>query len=113
MSHPEFERVLILSTAHVLESDGETMDTLARHGTRLWRATGDETGPCRGAFTEGAWFCTYLNSPDEAVADLLSGGTCWSDELIAALEYARGLDADYVLFDRDGPEVDALPTFDW
>lgn len=34
-------------------------------------------------------------------------------DLAAIMAHARALDADYILFDRDAPENDALPVFDW
>lgn len=36
-----------------------------------------------------------------------------SEEVGKCLLYALELKCDYILFDRDGPEVEGLPKFDW
>lgn len=37
----------------------------------------------------------------------------WPSELLPIVLLARANGCDYVMFDRDGPTVDGLPTWDW
>lgn len=50
--------------------------------------------------------------PVEDVDELAHGGD-WPPELLPIVMLARINGCDYILFDRDAPQTDLLPTFDW
>lgn len=73
--------------------------------------------------------CRHLNSVEGVIADKtrygwlmcvredvsgrLADDCDWPPELLPAIEMARRNDCEYILFDRDAPRVDRLPTFNW
>lgn len=72
--------------------------------------------PASGAYLELRSRCPEL------IASTPYGWFLWAGDdrdddvpanLVAIMEHARALDADYILFDRDAPVNDVLPTFDW
>ena len=109
----ELTNVIVLSTAHITLVDGERMTRLHRSGDWFDTEAAEETGPFRGAFTEGGWFCTYsqCDDSDDTSGRVYEGG--WTTELVNVLKWARENGLDYVLFDRDGPEIEELPKFEW
>jgi len=105
---------VVVATAHMTREDGRRLDVLYSDGIRAAvPAYYRITDPCRGAFLEGGWFCTYFGLDDVAAQDLLRVDTGWSRELIAVLTRMREHGFTYVLFDRDGPVLEGLPTFEW
>lgn len=77
------------STAHLCPETRDKLEAQASGGERLIGAT------------PYGWFLWVEEAP---------GPDCPSD-LSRIMDYARGLGAEYVLFDRDAPENDVLPVF--
>jgi len=50
--------------------------------------------------------------PAQDAAELAHNGD-WPPELLPIVNLARTHGCDYILFDRDAPETNLLPTFDW
>lgn len=55
------------------------------------------------ASTPHGWFVWCEAEPDEQVPA----------DLAAIMRDARDVEAEYILFDADAPEIAALPVFDW
>jgi hypothetical protein len=88
----EIERMLVLSTRHLTE---HTCNTILP----VW------TGPAWEK-TEYGWF-VYANIEDISAEP--------PEDLRQCIRYAQnpGVSCDWIMFDRDGPTVDELPTYDW
>jgi hypothetical protein len=88
----EIERMLVLSTAHLTEL---TCNTLLP----TWE------GPAYEKVAYG-WF-VYVN------LEFLTNDM--PEDLKQCTQYAQnpGVSCDWIMFDRDGPTVDELPTYDW
>jgi hypothetical protein len=56
------------------------------------------------------WLMWVPNEPDAYAAEHTEGPPA---EVLAVQRYARTLDCDYVLFDRDADQVADLPAWDW
>ncbi|EQB33877.1 MULTISPECIES: DUF5983 family protein [Sphingomonadales] len=70
--------------------------------TRTWLETLASSGEAMIAATPYGWFLWVEETPPtDQPADLSS-----------VMDHARQLGAEYILFDRDAPENDALPVFD-
>lgn len=80
----EISKYLVLSTAHITKRDSELLSN------KGWAE--DEYG--------------YWVHKDFTSEDL-------SSTFHACLKLAQQHDCTYVRFDRDGPDVDELTTFDW
>lgn len=55
------------------------------------------------ASTPYGWFLWAGDNPDDNVPA----------DLATIIAHAQALDADYILFDCDAPQSDALPTYAW
>lgn len=55
----------------------------------------------------------WLMHIPEQDADELSHDGDWPPEILPIINLARTHGCDYILFDKDAPESDLLPTFDW
>lgn len=92
---PYIRKVLDLSTAHLPERYGQTLSGV--------------DGVVAHAYEYG-WLLWVPNDPtesSEAMDDEVP------PEILKIQLYARGLDCDYVLLDRDGDIDDNLPTWKW
>lgn len=78
---------------------------------------GDEYGPSPLKSLDGVvayshdefgWLVWVPDDPDEVNEDHDIPA-----ELLAVQKHARSLNCDYVLFDRDGPVDQELPTWNW
>lgn len=67
------------------------------------------------------WLETRASRGEELIGATPYGWFLWVDEgvrtdlpadLTTVMDHARKLGAEYILFDRDAPENDALPVFD-
>jgi hypothetical protein len=87
----EIERMLVLSTSHLTEFT--CVVVLDNYDGPVWE---------KGEF---GWF-VYANL--EQLDDL-------PEDLRQCVNYAQdpGVSCDWIMFDRDGPIVDELPTYDW
>lgn len=82
----EISRVLILSTRHI---EPESMERLECLSTVF---------QC----DYGALLSTSNTTPHK-----------WPEDIDRVLTFARDKGCSYVMWDRDGEEVEELPTFDW
>ncbi len=83
------EPMMVLSTGHL------TFDTCNR-----WLKQADHAVFEKGDY---GWFIYVIErGEDDMPADL---GAC--------MELARQLRCAWIMFDRDAPEVDQLPSYDW
>ena len=78
------------------------LDCSTAHLSRGARAYVD-TGDGIASATPYGWFVYASEEPDERVPP----------ELAAIMAYARTLGAEYINFDCDASEIDALPMFEW
>lgn len=62
-------------------------------------------------FEFGALLWVPPIKPDNDIEDLAAQGV--PEEIVHIWRYARSLDCDYVLFDRDADTNDDLPTWEW
>lgn len=88
----EIARMLVLSTGHLT------------NGTCNKRLPGDAALGVVGAYEKAGygWFVHVGDSSKELSVDLA-----------ACLDFARRRGVDWVMFDRDGPQIDALPYYAW
>ena len=92
---PEIHKVLVLSTSHLPQ---ETLNNLD-----CWS----------GVVVYPNEYGAFVWVPNQRDSELVSLNRLGPDELLAVYHYARQLDCKYVKFDRDGPEVDNLPIYEW
>ena len=88
---PSIIRVLDLSTAHVTPGTMQRIDD------------GESAATMQSEY--GALISTYM--PDHPDRDF------YPSDLRLVLAYGRHHGCAYVLLDRDGPETDSLPTYEW
>ena len=96
MTQPRVVKVLDLSTAHIpahlgrdlAETEGVIAHEHGEHGYLLW-------------------------VPENPVVEALEAHFPAPPEIVNIQLFARNLDCDYVLFDRDGDRIDDLPSWDW
>jgi hypothetical protein len=53
-----------------------------------------------------------MYAPEEGADELADDGG-WPPELLPIITLARSNGCEYVLFDRDAPQTELLPTFEW
>lgn len=97
----EFEKVLVLSTGHMLKSDSELLDKEDRpslvaypydYGHYIWVGIDDDS---------------FENNFEGAIAD------GFSEAFLNLLRLAHRMNCPYLKLDCDGPIMDDLPKFDW
>lgn len=89
----ETRKLLVLSTGHVTSPE-----------TRAALDDGFDQWPCSGGRTEYGWLC-YAH--DENCGDTIPA------DLWACMVFARSEGCDYILFDADADQIDALPWVDF
>ena len=94
----EFGRHLVLSTAHITHATSELL-------TR-WAAAPRDLQPLGVSSTWYGWFVSTFEVEGEDSAAV-------PEELAALQRFARERDCAWLLFDCDGEEIAALPTFPW
>lgn len=101
------ERLVCLSTAHYTEKDDGVLSLIAhdRLDSPLIVHRHDETGFFIPVY---AWW--FEEEGEEAFAEMARH---LSTDLLHLLEVAVRQGFAWVLFDKDGPIVDGLETFDW
>lgn len=87
----EIAKMLVLSTAHLTE------DTCNRYLPDHLHAYAK------------ADYGFFLNVPTER-PDFDAG---YPADLVHVLAFAAGAGCDWVMFDQDGPDIAALPVYDW
>lgn len=94
----EKRQLLVLSTAHISKATADWLDS--RDPKTDWPF-------CGGHYGEYGWtfYCHESNVGDD--------DHHIPDDLFALMVFARGRGCDNLLLDRDGEEVEGLPTFDW
>jgi hypothetical protein len=105
--------MVIASTAHMTKADDEwcwgvleaRSDSVLSPGDIL--LCGFEYG---WIFNTGLY--PQMNDAEFTLAGHYDCGSL-SPELLALIDRARGSGSKYLMLDRDGPEVEGLPTFDW
>jgi hypothetical protein len=111
MSLPEMFNVIVLSTAHLPEVVVKDMDKAAECcGDR--RAIGDQ------GFSPEDWrhrivACTWADYGWWVWADTEDGFELLPECLRTCMLFARAHGARWIQFDRDGPIMDELPSFQW
>jgi hypothetical protein len=90
---PHIRTFLDLSTAHLRPKDKEALECYA--------APESMTGPSTAKHMYG-WWMYATDDYDPALTDVLENIS----------KYARAHGCEYVLFDADAPEDEALPMFD-
>ncbi|WP_157217987.1 DUF5983 family protein [Flavisphingomonas formosensis] len=94
----EIGRYIVLSTAHLRCATAELLTE--------WSQLPPSAQPLAPAPTQCGWFLSTRDSQG------LQNGQL-PDELAPILAFGRACGCAYILFDCDGPEEDALPTFPW
>lgn len=89
---------LVLSTVHVSMKTADLLDG--------WAALEPSSRPLAVASTHYGWFIPTREA-EEPDRDQIP------DDVLAAMRLGREQGCDYVLFDCDAGEIDALPTFPW
>ena len=93
----EIRSFAVISTAHVRQITSEKLDQADYY---------DWQGPISGGpFSEYGWFMHCLERGH--------GSDRVPEELMAVFDYLNAKGIRYVLFDRDGPVVEDLPTWEW
>jgi len=94
---PEIHKMLILSTSHLPEDVLDNLDIAPgviayqnEYGAFVWVSSVEDLTLSISAFTVGI-----------------------PAELAIVFDYARKLDCKYIKFDRDGPVMSELSTWDW
>ncbi|USM11459.1 hypothetical protein vBCbaSRXM_14 [Citromicrobium phage vB_CbaS-RXM] len=82
----EIAKVLILSTRHIEPESIERLECLST------------VFQC----DYGALLSTSATVPAK-----------WPEDIQTVKDFAREQGCDYVMWDRDGPEIDELPKYDW
>lgn len=91
MQQTVIEKMLVISTGHLPK---EVMDdTLAQIDNRIYIGMTREEG-------------CLLHIPSTEIEK-------YSPDLYYIMEFAQHQQCEWVLFDRDGPTYNNLPTFDW
>lgn len=85
----ETHKLLVLSTGHLTSPE-----------TRATLDAGFDQWPCSGGRTAYGWFC-YAH--DENCGDTIP------PDLWACMVFARTAGCQYILFDMDAEQIDALP----
>jgi len=70
---------------------------------------------------EDEYFSPMVLYPKEGYGFWLHVSQEWEDndfqilpyDLLAIAMYAKGLGAEWIMFDRDAPPIDGLPTYEW
>ena len=104
LKNPEFERNLVLSTGHMTKQDSEILEAAA---------TGNPSTNLI-VYSSEYWFlvfCADNNSMSNAAVARANG--LISEELYQCLVIGNEERCIFVKFDRDGPQHDELPLFDW
>jgi hypothetical protein len=104
----ELSTHLVLSTAHLSEAVSRSLldmsaDTEDRLPTGDWR---DHLVHCE--YRYGHWI-RLLGDAETRKAAIAKMPDC----LAACLAHAESYGASWILFDRDGPELDDLETYEW
>ncbi len=94
----EIGRHLVLSTVHVSMKTAEVLDG--------WAILEPSDRPLAIASTHYGWFIPTRQAEEPDRAQI-------PDEVLAAMRVGREQGCDYLLFDCDAGEIDALPTFPW
>ena len=89
---------LVLSTAHVSTKAAEMLDG--------WATLEPSSRPLAVASTHYGWFIPTREAEEPDRAQI-------PNEVLAAMRVGREHGCDYLLFDCDAGEIDALPTFPW
>ena len=98
LTAPHVRKILDISTAHVSEATSWYLEEWAINGKGL--AIVYEKG-------EYGWLVHVPGEPSHEVEDTFPA------DLRACMEHARSLDCDWIMFDRDGITIDALPSYEW
>ncbi len=110
LTTPEFNKVLVLSTAHITRRDSELLDC----DSYVARLGGEPRtqGLLASAHRYGNWL--YVHDDDGLYEDYRRVLE-YSESLIKCLLFARKHHASYINFDRDGSVVDTpeLDTHEW
>lgn len=102
----ETPRMLMLSTGHL------TLDTAQRINAdqrRVCQEPRDEDLPLLFRKGDDGWFIPIIGDVAETLEDRPG---CPAD-LIAIRKLAEANGCTWIMLDRDGPVVDALPSYDW
>jgi hypothetical protein len=94
----EIGRHLVLSTVHVSMKTAEMLDN--------WATLEPSSRPLAVASTHYGWFIPTREAEEPDREQI-------PNEVLAAMRLGRELACDYLLFDCDAGEIDALPTFPW
>ena len=98
-SHVEKGTILKISSSHIEESDSRWLDD---------SLNGTVDAPFIGGRTGYGWVISLSSATTETIdeADV-------SDAFRTVIDFALGCGADWLLFDRDAPVIEELPTFIW
>ncbi len=92
---PEIDRTLVLSTAHLMDTTAERLETY-----KPGDAECIDGFMCDWSIYGWVFYC---HDNDETTPE----------ELLALARYARSLDCKFIRFDCDGPVLSQFPVFDW
>ena len=102
---PDYVRkILDISTAHVSEETaGKLGDALQQ-----WLETAPFIAYTKSRHNDEYGWWVYV--PSEPGREMEPG---FPADLKTCMEHARSLGCDWIMFDRDGVTIDALPDYDW
>jgi hypothetical protein len=103
MAAPEFDKALVCSTAHFTDGDNILLAQAGRE-----HAEAPDTSDHFVADL-GYGYLVWVNSD----GDFTEYKDKLSDAFIGILMFAFNQGAQWVRFDRDAPELDDFPIFDW
>ena len=104
---PALAMHLVLSTAHLTEDVAAVLDQICDTPDNRERPS-DPTGTwadevVSSPYRYGCWVRPFLDADPAEFPPCLGG----------CIAYARQHGATWILFDRDEPPIDELPSYDW
>jgi hypothetical protein len=116
MRNLEFEKVLVVCTSHVTKEDMEHLEQLSyffqwsNEGEGYLEVLDYKTGVLLYVF---ARLCDDRMTYDEYITSLFPDWGGVGTAVKNLYDLASRHDCSYLRLDRDGPEIEGLPVFDW
>ena len=100
---PQVRKILDISTSHVSEKTAQLLEEMGIDAELV----GDRPRLITHRKGDYGWL-VYVPSEHSGETD-----PGFPSDLRACMEHARSLECDWIMFDRDGVTIDALPTYEW
>lgn len=97
----EISRVMVASTVHVRHDEANPDDVTALYGRNIWTCE------------YGLMIHVAISEEEEAWPNLEDYGDEPSEGLTALVALCLANDVQWLRLDRDGPEIENIPTYEW